>query len=111
VNSPQDAEKVSARLSVATAIVETMEGDHDDDCAFCAGGEAGHFGDAADINPFPPTGSIRAVVAALPEQTSGSDLREIVRRAVLATDDVGCFSTAVLLAEVGSGTAREGMYL
>ncbi|MGV0741700.1 AAA family ATPase [Mycolicibacterium sp. XJ870] len=55
-----------------------------------------------------------AVVAALPENTSGSDIREVVRRAVLAGDD-GNISTATLLAEVGSGryraTVPAGMYL
>ena len=55
-----------------------------------------------------------AVVAALPERTSGSDIREIVRRAVLAGDG-GNLSTATLLAEVGSGRYRAevpgGMYL
>jgi cell division protease FtsH len=55
-----------------------------------------------------------AVVAALPEQTSGSDIREIVRRAVLAGDG-GTVSTATLLTEVGSGRYRAevpgGMYL
>lgn len=55
-----------------------------------------------------------AVVAALPEYTGGSDIREVVRRAVLAGDD-GHVSTATLLAEVGSGRYRaaipEGMYL
>lgn len=55
-----------------------------------------------------------AVAAALPEKTSGSDIREIVRRAVLAGDG-GHVSTATLLAEVGSGRYRatlpEGMYL
>jgi cell division protease FtsH len=55
-----------------------------------------------------------AVAAVLPEQTSGSDIREIVRRAVLANED-GRVSTARLLAEVGSGryraTTPEGMYL
>lgn len=55
------------------------------------------------------------VAAALPEDTSGSDLREIVRRAVLAADDSGQLSTAALLTEVGSGryraTTPEGMYL
>jgi cell division protease FtsH len=56
-----------------------------------------------------------AVVAALPDRSSGSDLREIVRRAVLTAEDCGHLSTAALLAEVGSGrylaTAPEGMYL
>lgn len=54
------------------------------------------------------------VVAAFPERTSGSDIREIVRRAVL-TGANGHVSTATLLAEVGSGryrpTISEGMYL
>jgi hypothetical protein len=53
-----------------------------------------------------------AVVAALPEPTSGSDLREIVRRAVLTAD---ALSTAALLAEVGTGRYRAhapgGLYL
>lgn len=55
-----------------------------------------------------------AVVAALPERTSGSDIREVVRRAVLAGDG-GTITTATLLAEVGSGRYRAeapaGMYL
>lgn len=56
-----------------------------------------------------------AVASVLPERTSGSDLREIVRRAVLA-DGAGVVSTATLLAEVGSGRYRAvvpsaGMYL
>lgn len=55
-----------------------------------------------------------AVVSALPENTSGSDIREIVRRAVLAGDD-GQVSTATLLSEVRSGRYRAvvpaGMYL
>ena len=55
-----------------------------------------------------------AVVAALPERTSGSDIREVVRRAVLAGES-GSVCTATLLAEVGSGRYRAevpgGMYL
>ena len=55
-----------------------------------------------------------AVVAALPDNTSGSDIREIVRRAILASDD-GHISTPTLLAEIGSGRYRAqppaGMYL
>jgi cell division protease FtsH len=55
-----------------------------------------------------------AIVAALPERTSGSDIREVVGRAVLAGDG-GSLSTATLLAEVGSGRYRAevpaGMYL
>jgi hypothetical protein len=45
-----------------------------------------------------------AVAAALPDRTSGSDLREIVRRAVLSGD--GTVSTAALLTEVGAGRYR-----
>ena len=56
-----------------------------------------------------------AVAAALPEHSSGSDLREIVRRAVLSADDAGLLTTSGLLAEVGSdryrATSAEGMYL
>ncbi|MFN3007885.1 AAA family ATPase [Mycolicibacterium wolinskyi] len=55
-----------------------------------------------------------AVVNSLPENTSGSDIREIVRRAVLAGDD-GHVSTASLMAEVSNGryraTVPTGMYL
>jgi len=55
-----------------------------------------------------------AVAAALPEHTSGSDIREIVRRAALA-DGGGSITTARLLAEVGSGRYRaeppQGLYL
>ena len=43
-----------------------------------------------------------AVAAALPPQTSGSDIREIVRRAVLSD----AMSTAGLIAEVGAGRYR-----
>lgn len=53
------------------------------------------------------------VAARLPEQTSGSDLREIVRRALLSSD--GSVSTSALLAEIGSGRYRAqlsgGQYL
>ena len=45
-----------------------------------------------------------AVAAALPPQTSGSDLREIVRRAVLT--HAGDLTTSALLVEVGSGRYR-----
>jgi len=55
------------------------------------------------------------VVAGLPEQISGSDLREIVRRAVLSVPDGEPISTDGLLAEVGGGRYRaavpEGLYL
>ncbi len=69
------------------------------------------------ITGLPGSGTVdtHAVAAAVPEQTSGSDLREIVRRAVLSGDDTGRLSTTVLLAEVGSGRYRvtipNGMYL
>lgn len=55
-----------------------------------------------------------AVAAALPENTSGSDIREIVRRTVLAGDN-GNVTTATLLAEVSSRRYRptipHGTYL
>lgn len=69
------------------------------------------------INEIPggQTIDIATVVAALPENTSGSDLREVVRRAVLAPGDEGSISTATLLSEVGTGRYRAqlsaGMYL
>jgi SpoVK/Ycf46/Vps4 family AAA+-type ATPase len=63
--------------------------------------------------PGAQTVDTAAVVAALPERTSGSDIREVVRRAVLSGD--GSICTATLLAEVGSGLYRAevpaGMYL
>lgn len=56
-----------------------------------------------------------AVAARLPDATSGSDLREIVRRAVLSRPDGDQLTTAALLAEVGSGRYRAvlpgGQYL
>lgn len=55
-----------------------------------------------------------AVVSALPERTSGSDIREVVRRAVLAGAD-GSVGTATLLGEIGNGRYRAavpaGLYL
>jgi DNA-binding Lrp family transcriptional regulator len=71
---------------------------------------------AALIADIPGGGAVdtAAAVAALPHNTSGSDIREIVRRAVLAGED-GDVSTARLLAEVGIGRYRaevpDGMYL
>lgn len=71
---------------------------------------------AALINDLPGGGAAdtAAVVAALPAQSSGSDIREIVRRVLLARDD-GHVTTTALLAEVSSGryraTAPEGLYL
>lgn len=71
---------------------------------------------AALIRDLPggPAVDTAAVAAALPENTSGSDIREIVRRAVLAADG-GHVTTATLLAEVGSRRYRptipDGMYL
>lgn len=65
--------------------------------------------------PGASTVDTAAVVAAVPDQTTGSDLRELVRRAVLSASDAGQLSTAALLAEVGSGryraTTSQGMYL
>ncbi|MCH9734097.1 MAG: ATP-binding protein [Actinomycetia bacterium] len=59
---------------------------------------------AALIGDIPGNVDTAAVAAALPDATSGSDIREIVRRAVLAGDGSVC--TATLLAEVGSGRYR-----
>jgi len=57
---------------------------------------------------------VNAVAAVLPERTSGSDLREIVRRAVLSGSAAGV-TTQSLLAEVSSrryvGQAPSGQYL
>lgn len=65
--------------------------------------------------PGADTVDTRAVAAALSDDTSGGDLREIVRRAVLSADQTGRLTTAALLAEVGSGryraTVPDGMYL
>ena len=51
----------------------------------------------------------------MPDWTSGSNLRKVVRRAVLSSGDTGRLTTAALLAEVGSGRYRvtipNGMYL
>jgi hypothetical protein len=64
--------------------------------------------------PGSDTVDIAALAAALPGQTSGSDLREIVRRAVLVAHN-GQLSTATLLAEIGAGRYRAqpptGQYL
>ncbi len=65
--------------------------------------------------PGADTVDTRGVAAAVPDRTSGSDLREIVRRAVLSADETGQLSTSALLVEVGSGRYRatipDGMYL
>lgn len=65
--------------------------------------------------PGADTVDTHAVAAAAPKQTSGSDLREVVRRAVLSADETGRLSTATLVAEVSSGRYRatipNGMYL
>ncbi|WP_458317866.1 AAA family ATPase [Mycolicibacterium brisbanense] len=69
---------------------------------------------AALVDGIPGAVDASSVAARLPDQTSGSDLREIVRRAVLSGD--GVVSTAALLAEIGSGRYRaqlpgQGQYL
>lgn len=64
--------------------------------------------------PGGPTIDVDAVVAALPEHTSGSDIREIIRRAVLTVSS-GDIDTAALVAEVRAGrylaTVPTGLYL
>ncbi len=49
-----------------------------------------------------PLGDFLERLAALPERTSGSDIRAVLRRAVLVGDG-GSVSTATLLTEVASG--------
>lgn len=60
------------------------------------------------------TVDVAAVVDTLPPHTSGSDIREIVRRAVLSSNIDGV-TTAGLIGEVGSGRYRasisDGLYL
>ncbi|WLP88462.1 MULTISPECIES: ATP-binding protein [Gordonia] len=60
---------------------------------------------AALVENMPGEVDCAAVAARLPERTSGSDLREIVRRAVLGGSD-GALTTRALLAEIGSGRYR-----
>ncbi|WP_293002615.1 ATP-binding protein [Mycobacterium sp.] len=64
--------------------------------------------------PGADTVDAAAVATALPEHTSGSDIREIVRRAVLAADHAH-LTTAALLTEIGAGRYRAqppaGQYL
>lgn len=61
---------------------------------------------AALVDGLPGGDTVEAdtVAGRLPAQTSGSDIREIVRRAVLTGD--GSVSTTGLLTEVGSGRYR-----
>ncbi|SHP29353.1 cell division protease ftsH-like protein [Mycobacteroides abscessus subsp. abscessus] len=59
---------------------------------------------AALVDGIPGEVDTVAVAGRLPDQTSGSDLREVVRRAVLSGD--GTVSTAGLLSEIGSGRYR-----
>ncbi|MBS1696756.1 MAG: ATP-binding protein [Actinobacteria bacterium] len=105
-NDVATLDKAAIRTGRFDAIVEVGYPSRIDAARILATLVAGLPG-GADVNAA-------AVAAGLPEQTSGSDLREIVRRAVLTADD-GSLSTAALLAEVGSGryraTAPEGMYL
>ncbi|PBA08472.1 ATP-binding protein [Mycobacterium avium] len=58
---------------------------------------------------------VGAVVAALPPDTTGADLREIVRRSVLSAEAGQPVGTAALLAQIGGGRYRpvmpDGAYL
>lgn len=58
---------------------------------------------------------VDAVVAALPPDTTGADLREIVRRSVLSAEAGQPVVTAALLAQIGGGRYRpvmpDGAYL
>ncbi len=64
--------------------------------------------------PGGPGVDVDAVVAALPEHTSGSDIREIIRRAVLTVGS-GDVDTAAVVAEVRAGRylakVPTGLYL
>ncbi len=106
-NDPATLDKAAIRTGRFDAIVDVGYPTRADAARILAALVAGLPGsERADAD---------VVAAALPEHTSGSDLREIVRRAVLSADDTGVLSTAALLAEVGSGryraTPAEGMYL
>lgn len=106
-NDPATLDKAAIRTGRFDAIVDIGYPTRADAARFLAALLTGL--------PGAETVDTHAVAAALPERTSGSDLREIVRRAVLAADDTGLVTTAALLAEVGSGryraTPTEGMYL
>lgn len=106
-NDPATLDKAAIRIGRFDAIVDIGYPTRTDAARILTGLLAGLPGaEAVDTT---------TVAAALPEHTSGSDLREIVRRAVLAADDARQLSTAALLVEVGSGryrpTTSEGMYL
>lgn len=106
-NDPATLDKAAIRTGRFDAIVDVGYPTRNDAARILTALVAGLPG-AEDIDTD-------VVAAALPEHTSGSDLREVVRRAVLSADDSGLLTTAGLLAEVGSGryraTAAEGMYL
>lgn len=106
-NDPATLDKAAIRTGRFDAIVDVGYPTRADAARILAALLSGLPGADAD--------DTSAVAAALPEHTSGSDLREIVHRAVLAADDTGVLTTAALLAEVGSGryraTPNEGMYL
>ena len=105
-NDPATLDKAAIRTGRFDAIVDVGYHTRNDAARILAALVAGLPG-AEDVDTD-------VVAAALPEHTSGSDIREIVRRAVLAGDN-GHVSTATLLAEVGSGRYRasvpQGMYL
>lgn len=105
-NDAATLDKAAIRTGRFDSIVEVGYPDHADAARILA----------ALIGDLPGGQAVdtAAVAVALPENTSGSDIREIVRRAVLAAVD-GNISTATLLSEVGSRryrpTISEGMYL
>lgn len=106
-NDPATLDKAAIRTGRFDAIVNVGYPTRNDAARILAALVAGLPG-AEDVDTD-------VVAAALPEHTSGSDLREVVRRAVLSADESGLLTTAALLAEVGNGRYRaipaEGMYL
>lgn len=106
-NDPNTLDKAAIRTGRFDAIVDVGYPTRNDAARILAALVAGLPG-AEDVDTD-------VVAAALPEHTSGSDLREVVRRAVLSADESGLLTTAALLAEVGNGryraTPAEGMYL
>ena len=93
-NDAGTLDKAAIRTGRFDSVVTVGYPDRDAAAAILATLTAGipGGGDSIDVD---------TVASRLPAQTSGSDLREIVRRAVLSGG--GSVSTAALLAEVGSG--------
>lgn len=96
-NDAATMDKAAIRTGRFDSIVEIGYPDRADAARILAALICGIPGET-DVDPA-------AVVAALPENACGSDIREIVRRALLSADG-GSLCTATLLAEIGSGRYR-----